>query len=124
MKKNWIFLFIFLLSLFTIGCKKSDSSSAGTTDLAANISGTYNGTFTEGTPTFSGTVTIIRINSTTVNVEWIMGGTPGPTLSGISAIDGGSGNITLSGTAFSGSVNGKSLQCSFSGQLNFVGTKP
>jgi hypothetical protein len=121
MKKNWIFLFILLLSLFTLGCKKSSDSS--TTDLTANISGTYNGTFTEGTPIFSGTVTIIRINSTTVNVEWIMGGTPGPTLSGISATDGGSGNIILSGNGFSGSVNGKSLQCSFGGQLNFVGTK-
>ena len=126
MKKTTFFYFFLFLCLFSAGCKKKSATPSYpvTTDLATTASGTYSGTYTEGSATFSGTVTIIRITSTTVNVEWIVETTHGPTLSGISVSDIGEGHVSLSGSSFGGLVGGKDLHCNFPGNVTFSGTKP
>ena len=126
MKKTTFFYFFLLLCLFSVGCKKKSTTPSNpvTTDLATTASGTYSGTYIDGSVTAPGTVTIIKITSTTVNVDWIVETTHGPTLSGISVYNVGEGHVSLSGTTFDGLVGGKDLHCNFPGNVTFSGTKP
>jgi hypothetical protein len=123
MKKMYIyFLFAIMAITFWACSKKSSDSTTG--DLASNIVGTYTGTITSSGTTLPGSMVITEVSSTNVNMQLFSNGTLMYNMPGVVVSAGSNGivNLVQSTYLFSGSVNGKSLDCYIS-TLHFVGTK-
>ena len=115
-----IALFLSLLILICVNCRKSHDS---TVDYANYVVGTYKGLFSPGQ--LNGSVVLNKQSNSRVIIDLRIAG--GDTLHYTNATvsDDGSGKLIISlmtdGTTINGSVNVTTLDCYFN-QLHFIGT--
>ena len=101
-QKQILYLATIILMIF-FGCKKSSTSP----DLATPSSGTYSGTWVVvGTGSTYGTVQVVKVSNTSVNLIMTAGGTNLPTIPGAKLTDAGSGTKNVSYTDSSGTLTG------------------
>jgi len=105
MKHKQILTIAIIISMICFGCEKdADSPSV---DFTKDIAGVYTGTWVVvGTGQVSGTCEVVKVSSTSVNLEMTAGGQNIPTLPGVKLSDGGNGKIKLIYSDASGTLNG------------------
>jgi hypothetical protein len=105
MKNKLIFPLAIALLMIFWGCeKKTDDPS---TDYGTKASGLYTGTWVVvGTGQAAGTCKVVKVSTTSVNLEMVAGGQTLPTIPGVTLSDGGNGKINISYTDSSGTLTG------------------
>ena len=105
MRQKLVFSLAISILMICFGCKKdSDTPSI---DLSVNAVGMYSGTWVVvGTGQASGTCSVNKVSTTSVNLIIKIGGQISPISPEINLSDGGSNKIILSYTDSEGTING------------------
>jgi hypothetical protein len=129
MKQKQILAIAIIISMICFGCEKNKDDN--TADLSVNALGMYSGIWVVvGTGQASGTCSVNKVSTTSVNLIIKIGGQVSPPSPEINLSDGGSGKIILAYTDSEGTINGtivnKTLSLTLkSGSITetFTGTK-
>ena len=102
MKRLQILLFLAVILTLCFGCSNDDDSM----DLAADIAGSYTGTWDVSGYTRSGACEVIRVSDTSVKLTLEILGVELPDIPDVKLSDGGNGKTNLSYSDSEGSVAG------------------